>query len=264
MVFVLHAAHPAGARTALFRPLRSHPLTLPKRAGDELQHAFPGHLIRARERGWYAQTDDELQRSLAGYYGNISQMDACVGRVYDTLCELGLDKNTVVVYTSDHGEMAGAHRMWTKHNMFEQSVAVPLIVSLPGRALAGTAHQELIEQIDLFPTLAALCGHDAPKEIPGRSFAALMENRRFAPRESVYSEYYFCRNVFTRDDRYVGKPPILMVRTDRWKLNYLSWDRSELFDVADDPGEFRNRIDDTGCAGVARELTAMARRLYAS
>jgi arylsulfatase A-like enzyme len=64
-------------------------------------------LIRARERGWYDQADDQRCRSLAGYYGNISQMDACVGRVYDALRELGLEKNTVVVYTSDHGEMAG-------------------------------------------------------------------------------------------------------------------------------------------------------------
>ena len=52
-----------------------------------------------------------------------------------------------------------------------------------------------------------------------------------------------------------------MVRTDKWKLNYLSWDRSELFDVVADPGEFRNRIDDTGCAGIAKELTAIARRM---
>ena len=128
-------------------------------------------------------------------------------------------KNTVVVYTSDHGEMAGAHRMWTKHNMYEQSVAVPLIVSVPYRMQAGTSQQRLISHIDLFPTLATLCGHDTPKDLPGRDFSALMTGRRYSAREYVYSEYYFCRTVFTRDNRYVGKPPILMVRTDRWKLN---------------------------------------------
>ena len=191
-------------------------------------------------------------------------MDGCVGRVYDTLRELGLDKNTIVVYTSDHGEMAGAHRMWTKHNMFEPSVGVPLLISLPDRLPRGTSKGELIEQIDLFPTLAELCGYAPPKEIPGRSFAALLENRRYTSREFAYSEYYFCHNVFTRDDRYVGKPPILMVRTDRWKLNYLSWSRSELYDVRDDPGETRNLIDDAAQAGVVRELTAIARRMFAS
>ncbi len=238
-------------------------LSLPKRGDHELQEGFEGHLIRAKERGWYTQSDDELRRSLAGYYGNVSQMDACVGTVYEALRELGLDKNTVVVYTSDHGEMAGAHRMWTKHNMFEQSVAVPLIMSMPGRMEARTSRTQLIEQTDLFPTLAELCGLEAVPGLPGRSFAALVRNRRYQPREFAYSEYYFCRNVFTRDNRYVGKPPLLMVRTDKWKLNYLSWGRSELFDIEKDPGEFRNRIEDTGCASIARELIAIARNVYA-
>jgi len=252
-------------------PMREHferydpsKLTLPKRPQNDLATGFEGHLIRARERGWYNQTDDQLRRSLAGYYGNISQMDACVGRVYDTLRELGLDKNTVVVYTSDHGEMAGAHRMWTKHNMFEQSVAVPLLISLPGRRAEGVPRDELIEQVDLFPTLAEVCGHRAPKGIEGRSFAALLHNRRYSKREFAYSEYYFCNNVFTRDDRYVGKSPIQMVRTSRWKFNYLPWDRSELFDLEKDAGEFRNCVDDTGNSGVVKELTAIARRMMAS
>lgn len=238
-------------------------LRLPRRPAGDLSGGFEGHLIRAKERGWYDQTDSALRRSLAGYYGNISQMDACVGRVYDALCELGLDRNTVVVYTSDHGEMAGAHRMWTKHNMFEQSVAVPLIVSMPERAQSGRARRELIEHTDLFPTLAELCGHTAPQGLAGRSFAPLIENRRYTPREFAYSEYYFCHKVFTRDDRYVGKAPIVMVRTERWKLNYLDWGRSELFDLEQDAGEFRNRIDDPASAGVARELQAIARRMLA-
>ena len=117
--------------------------------------------------------------------------------------------------------------------------------------------------IDLFPTLAELCGHAAPKGIHGRSFATLLKNRRYAEREFAYSEYYSCHRVFTRDDRYVGKSPILMVRTGGWKLNYQSWSRSELFDLRKDPGEFRNCIDDCGNAGIAKELTAIAQRMFA-
>ena len=242
---------------ALYDPAK---LTLPERGPNELENGFEGNLIRSRERGWYQQTDDELRRGLAGYYGNISQMDACVGKVYDALRELGLDQNTVVVYTSDHGEMAGAHRTWTKHNMYEQSVAVPLIVSAPDGA--GDARGDLIEQVDLFPTLAELCGLDAPAGLHGRSFAGLLRGQPCPAREFAYSEYYFCHNVFTADNRFVGKPPILMVRTDRWKLNYLSWARSELFDLRKDPGEFDNVIDDPGNSGIVKELTAIARRMH--
>ncbi|MBI1356679.1 MAG: sulfatase-like hydrolase/transferase [Acidobacteria bacterium] len=250
---------PHGKYWDLYDPAK---LTLPERSAKELEGGFAGHLIRAKERGWYQQTDDELRLAIAGYYGNISQMDANVGRVLDVMEELGLLDNTVVVYTSDHGEMAGAHRMWTKHNMFEQSVNVPLIIRTPERLGAGTARREMIEQADLLPTLAELCGLEAPKNIDGRSFAGLLRGDAYQPRELAYSEYDFCHNVFTKDDRYVGKPPILMVRTERYKLNYLSWDRSELYDLEKDPGEHYNAIDDPGNAGIVKELEATARRLF--
>ena len=198
---------------------------------------------------------------MAGYYGNISQIDSYVGRVYDAVCDLGLDSNTIVVYTSDHGEMAGAHRMWTKHNMYEQSVGVPLIISTPERRGSSERRSELVELTDLFPTLVELCGFRTPAGLHGRSFARLVQGRSYRPREFVFAEYYFCHNVFTRDDRYVGKPPMLMVRTERWKLVHLSWSRSELYDVARDPGEFHNRIDDFAMQGVVQQLTKTAYRM---
>ena len=237
-------------------------LTLPQRSENALQDGFHGHLVRARERGWYRQTDEQLRDAIRGYYGNVSQMDANVGRVMDTLRELGLDRNTVVVYSSDHGEMAGAHRMWTKHNMYEQSVRVPLVIRTPESDGAGSAREEIVEQVDLLPTLAEICGLDVPAGIDGQSFAPLVMGGRHTPREWAYSEYYFCHRVFTADDRFVGKPPILMVRTDRWKLNYLSWERSELFDVQNDPGEHRNVIDEPGNSGIVRELTKIAEANY--
>lgn len=250
-----------------FKPMKKYfdlydpsKLILPRRPANDLEGGFEGNLIRARERGWYQQSDEGARRSLAGYYGNVSQMDANVGRVYDALRELGLEKNTVVVYTSDHGEMAGAHRMWTKHNMFEESVGVPLLIAVPNGA--NGVKTQIIEQIDLFPTLADLCGLGAVTGIAGQNFATLVKGRRHSAREFAYSEYWFCRNVFTKDDRYVGKPPLRMVRTDRWKLNYLPWGRSELFDIVKDPGEFQNRIDDTGLSGLVRELTALAARQF--
>ena len=233
-------------------------LDLPDRSPNALETGFHGHLVRARERGWYQQTDEQLHDAIRGYYGNVSQMDANVGRVFDTLRELGLDRDTVVVYTSDHGEMAGAHRMWTKHNMYEQSVRVPLIIRTPDRLGAGSAQQQIVEQADLFPTLAELCGFDPPSGIDGRSIAPAVRGEDHRSREFAYSEYYFCRRVFTADDRFVGRPPILMVRTNRWKLNYLSWERSELFDLENDPGEFRNAIDDPGNSGIVRELEKIA------
>jgi len=239
-------------------------LTLPVRTEHELEDGFPGNLIRSRERGWYTQTDAELEMSLKGYYGNVSQMDSYVGRVYQALVDLHLDQHTIVIYTSDHGEMAGAHRIWTKHNMYEQSVGVPLLISFPGQIQRNVVRSELIEQVDIFPTVAELCGFSAPANLHGRSFAGLLKGGRYEPRDLAYSEYYFCRTVFTKDDRYVGRPPMLMARTDRWKLVYLSWDRCELYDLHADPGEFHNCIDDPKHAGVVKELQARIERNFAA
>jgi len=119
------------------------------------------------------------------------------------------------------------------------------------------------DEIPIYPTLAELCNLPEPENIQGHSFAPLLQNESYEPREYAYSEYDFCHGVFTQDNRYVGKPPILMVRTDRWKLNHLSWERSELFDLKNDPNEFTNVIDDPGNAGIVKELTAIAERTYA-
>ncbi|MFN0104304.1 MAG: sulfatase-like hydrolase/transferase [Bryobacteraceae bacterium] len=141
-----------------------------------------GHLIR------YCQPGEGARRSLAGYYGNVSQMEANAGRVYDALRELGLAKNTVVVYTSDHSEMARAHRMWTKHNMFEESIGVPLLMALPSGA--NGVRTQIVEQIDLFPTLAELCGLGTGGGLAGRNFSDLVRGRRYATREFAYSDYW--------------------------------------------------------------------------
>jgi len=133
---------------------------------------------------------------------------------------------------------------------------------MPDRIEAGKLREHIVEQVDLFPTLAELCGFEAPKGLDGRSFAPSLRGDRFSAKEVAYSEYYFCNKVFTADNRFVGKPPILMVRSDKWKLNYLSWERSELFDMENDPGEFRNVIDESGNAGIVKELTAIAERNY--
>ncbi len=237
----------------LYDPAR---LTLPDRRTDALRHGFEGHLIRARERGWYDQTEAALRRSLAGYYGNVSQVDACIGRVLSVLRQTGLDRDTIVVYTSDHGEMAGAHRMWTKHNMHEQSVNVPLLIRVPGTADTGTVCPHLISQVDLYPALAELCGLPAPTGVHGRSFAPLLTGGAYTARDAVVAQYDFCHKVFTKDDRYVGRDPIRMIRTQRWKLNELSWAKSELYDLQNDPAEHVNRVDDPGLADVVAELRA--------
>jgi len=145
-------------------------------------------------------------------------------------------------------------RLWTKHVMFEDAVRVPLLIRVPGTT--GGVCPDLVEHADLYPTLAALCGLPAPEGIDGWSFAPALHGDVYPRRDRVFSEYNFC-HVFSPDSRYVGRPPIRMIRTDRWKLNHLDWAASELYDLEQDPNETENRVADPDCAEVKTQLESM-------
>jgi len=111
-------------------------------------------------RGGYRAllADDERIRAevLRGYYGACEALDACVGRLLDLLDELNLTGNTIVVYTSDHGDLAGSHRMISKQNPLEESIRVPFLIRYPGAVPAGSATDTLLAPIDILPTLLSL------------------------------------------------------------------------------------------------------------
>lgn len=181
--------------------------------------------------------------NLVGYFAAVSAMDAAIGRVLDTLDAQGLTESTLVVFVGDNGMNMGHHGIWGKgngtmpQNMYDTSVKVPCIVAQPGRIPAGRVDHTLLSGYDLFPTLLDWCGVPLPdaRERPGRSFRGLLEGvAPDAPRPVVvYDEY----------------GPVRMVRTREWKYVHRYPDGPhELFDLADDPGERRNRIDDPACA----------------
>jgi arylsulfatase A-like enzyme len=126
---------------------------------------------------------------LPGYFGEISHIDAAFGRLLDTLEETGLERNTIVVFTSDHGEQAGSHGLFGKAVMYEESLRVPLAVRHPGGPAAwgfsnGSTASQLVSSIDLFPTLLDLLGVPVPNSAEGRSLVFSEEGR-----ERLFAEY---------------------------------------------------------------------------
>ena len=117
-------------------------------------------------RGWA-----EFERMVKLYYGMISQIDDAVGKVLNYLKKIGQYDNTLIIYTSDHGDMTGERRMLDKHYVMYDSLArVPLCMRLPGGEHAGaTVDDIVIHSLDLPPTLLEFCGLDVPKDLPGRS-----------------------------------------------------------------------------------------------
>ncbi len=179
---------------------------------------------------------DKQRRVLAAYYASVAFMDAQLGRILRALDRLDLRKNTIVVFASDHGYHLGEHRFWQKMSLHEESTRIPLIVSFPGHRSARS--DSLVEQIDVFPTLAELCGLPVPSHCQGNSFAPLWTDPKATIRNSVY-----CIK---------GNGHLL--RTKSWA--YIEYDDGgvELYDMKKDPRQYTNLADDLNYADTRREM----------
>lgn len=183
--------------------------------------------------------DEATARTLRhGYYAAISYMDAQVGLLLDALEKEGLAQNTVVVLWGDHGWQLGEHGLWHKHTNFEVAVRAPLLISVPGQKAPGRRSASLAEFIDLYPTLADVCGLPLPKELDGVSLRPVLDDPAAKVRPVAISQY-------PRND--AGQSLMgYSIRDDRWRLT-LWRDRAdnsihatELYDEVGDPHETVN------------------------
>jgi choline-sulfatase len=184
---------------------------------------------------------EEGRRARAAYFASVSYVDEVIGDLLSTLDRDGLLDDTIVVYTSDHGEMAGEHGMWWKYTWHEAAVRVPLLIQTPEQR-SGTAPNRSVETpvslVDLFPTLCGLADVSRPSGVDGADLSGAVETGSEPDRGPVLSEY------FTTGDRGMFR----MVRDGRHKYVGVR-DRPELlFDLGDDPLERRDRSDDGACA----------------
>lgn len=217
-------------------------------------------LALTREKNDPPLSDDVRRETTAAYYAAITFLDAQVGVVLDALDRLDLWKNTVVVFVSDHGYHLGEHG-GLKHKMtlFEESARVPLVIASPDAAI-GASTIGLAELVDLYPTLADLCGLPAPTRLPGTSLAPLLRE----PRGDWAKEAAF--TVVSRDGRRAATEKLdptklgRSVRTARWR--YTEWydGTSELYDHDADPHEYRNLVADERFADVVAPLRALLAR----
>ena len=132
---------------------------------------------------------ERAQEIKEAYYATISFMDAQVGRILDQLEASGLDKNTVVVFTSDHGYHVGEHGHWQKNTLFENATRIPLIISAPGLENKGMKSISPVELIDLYPTLMDLTNIKAPEHVVGKSLKPIIKDVNASIRESALTRW---------------------------------------------------------------------------
>ena len=167
--------------------------------------------------------------------------------------------------TTDHGDQMLEHGLFGKNVFFEDSVRIPLLVHWPGRIRPGV-YSELVEAVDLLPTVLELCGLPVPEHVQGRSFAPLVAGQRslYEPRRAQFSENIMPEVITNGEEGYffipgkgvggVRHPDAKMIRTNRWKMNYYVGHGGELYDLQADPGEWINLYDDPGYQGIVRDL----------
>jgi iduronate 2-sulfatase len=165
-----------------------------------------------------------------GYRACVSYVDAQVGKVLDELARLELDRNTVVILWGDNGWHLGEHAVWGKHTNYEIATRTPLIVRVPGMPHPGTASRGLVETVDLYPSLAEMCGLECPRDLNGASLSPALWDPRHPGKPQAFS--FFPR----------GKLMGRTIRTERYRL--VRWTgpagevaQTELYDHARDPRE---------------------------
>ena len=196
-------------------------------------------------------TEEQSRLARAAYLGLTSFLDHNVGLVLSALKSAKLEDDTLVIYTSDHGELLGNHGLWTKQAMYEEAVGVPLVLSGPGVPAAQTIDAP-VSLIDLYPTAVEATGVAAKSDDPalGRSLLAACAGETDGGR-TVLSEYH--------DG---GSPTgIFMARWHRWKYIHYVGAPPQLFDLDADPHELQDLAHDTGYSDIVQEGELRLREL---
>ena len=197
-----------------------------------------------RNRTTYGVTPELHKGLLQAYYASVSYMDAQVGRILNALKRNGLDENTIVVFTSDHGYLLGHHHKFQKQHLFEEATRVPFIVSVPWlKSQHGRGTTEITELVDLYPTLTELADVPGPDVLQGTSLVPLLRNTE-SPEWKKTQAFTISRNG--------GES----IRTKDWRFTQwgLGKQGTELYELDVDPGEFTNQANNPEYASVVRAL----------
>lgn len=190
----------------------------------------------------------EIRQARAAYWGLVTRVDALIGQILDALAANDLLDNTLIVYTSDHGDMVGEHSLWWKHVFYEESVRVPLIVHWPGQVEAGQRIEQVVSGVDVTATMLDALAAPALPNAAGRSFLSLLQDRNAAWDDVAYSEY--CSDQFCPSGGCYQR----MLRRENWKLVYYHGQPPQLFNLVEDPDELVDRAADPGCAAILEDL----------
>ncbi len=207
----------------------------------------PRQALRLQNNKIWKMDDEQKKKAIAGYMASVSFMDEQVGRLLDAIDRLKMRENTIVVFISDHGYNLGEHDCWAKVSLWEGTVRVPMIISVPGyEKNYGTTCNSIAELIDLYPTLTDLCGlaDKQPEILQGKSLADFIKGDK--------------KNNVERVAYTITSANGTSIRTDQWR--YTRWgdkvtgDNEELYDHRNDPEEKVNLATESDAQNILEEM----------
>ncbi len=213
-----------------------------------LPEKVPGDWDDIPEAGINYKTSENMKmdirrqkKAVGGYYASVAFLDAQVGKVLKALRDEGLEDNTIVIFTSDHGYHLGEHDFWAKVSLRDESAGVPLIIRVPGKAPAVC--NSLTELLDLYPTVADLCGLEVPERLQGKNIAPMLDNPAYTVRDAAFSVAPMRKGF--------------LLREDNWAYIQYNEDASagvELFDLVNDPKQYTNLAKNPAYAAVVESF----------
>lgn len=236
-------------------------MVLPKNSPDQDQN-MPAAAKRFGAKadiftGWFDEefpqfkaTEERQKKAIAAYYGAASFIDAQVGYLLNSLEEAGIADNTIVIFFSDHGFHLGEHGLWSKYSVFDEVIRVPLIVYVPGNKTNGSVSKEIVELVDMLPTLCDLWGLEKPAYLQGKSMESLIFDSRTKGKEAAF-------NVF---DMYgVSKKRVKAYSVRTGKYRYTKYGNKgeygeELYDLRKDKLEQKNVANQEAYVAIKQRM----------
>ena len=222
----MHPHFPLIAPPEFFLQYDPDTLELPETWNEPLESQHP--IIQHHRWSWrndIPPPESVVRCALASYYALVSSLDAQVGRILEAIDTSPLRENTVVIYTSDHGEMAGHHGIWQKQCFYEPAVRVPLMLRLPSDENGRVA--ENVSLVDVLPTLLEIAGLETPSDLPGESLLEIAQHQANETTRAVFSEYHHMGMLNAG----------FMLKRGDYKLCHYVGSEPQLFNVGADPLE---------------------------
>jgi len=241
---------PYVAPKAFFDKIDPQKIAMPQyyQAGGEDTSKIPNPALRPNNNifRYEAAKGNEPREARRAYLASASWADSQIGRVLDKLKELDLDKDTIVVLTGDHGYQLGEHGLWAKQTLFEEGTHVPLIVAAPG--VKPGVSKSVVEQVDIYPTIAGLAGIPVPKDVQGLSLQPILADPSAKIKPAAFS------TMLSAHTKLMGH-----AITDG-RFRYIEWDGgkggSHLYDHETDPHELKNLAEDPAQKARVAQLKA--------